>query len=207
MTQNGIIRFIPITMEYFDKEENQLGSMGISGSMIVAIISIDRINNVAMVSSEGSEPIAIALGGASVFRYGPIYYPVVEKQNNDGSISLAYEYIPIELKLWKFLIDNNLDNVRIEFDGSENIVSSIALKRPPIIPVLSVVYKIKTILQDDFGLNIDGYGIEEYSTREEAQAALQEVAKKTISNLDSKLKAYFQIEEVIKRKEYEKEIH
>lgn len=193
--KKGIIRFLPITMEYL---ANRKDVMAIAGKEIVSVSVDDTIPPSVLVSHNGGKPYNAILDTVNVSDVPFLRYPVMQEYEPVLSIP-GYE---IEGKLWRFIVNNSLENVRVQFQQSENVVTSLTLYRPPIIPVLVPVFKVKTILQGD-NCNINHFESEEYETKKQAEEALPEIAKRTYSNADNGIQAYFQIEMVLKRKEQE----
>lgn len=213
MIQEGVIRFKPVTIDYCEKENNHLGCpVAITQNKeIVLIIAFNKTNKVVKVSIDEKTQIDIAIEQPSVFRYGPLYYPVVEYATQEAINNLyqnCLKEIPIKIDLWKFIVDKDLQNVNIEFDTSEEKVSKITLFSPPIAPVLDTVFKI-TVHPLSYDLNklLENDLTKEYLTYEEAQNELTKVAHKIPYSHGYGPQIYLQIEKVFKRKEYERQTH
>lgn len=203
MIQEGIIRFEPVTIDYC--KQDPTGPFAIANpDKIVSITAYDEENSVVKVSHEGKEPVTIALR-LSAFLNGPLFYPVVEEIFGAGAIAFGQSH-SIKLDLWQFIIDKNLQNVKIEFDNSETEVSKITLFNPPAVPAFTTVFRVTVIPLISFTYDpIADYLNKEYLSYEEAQAILPEISKKVPYHHG--MQVYFQIEKCFKRKEYEKETY
>lgn len=205
MIKEGIVRFKPVTIDWCEKESilPNCPMAVMPNNEIVFITAFDKTNNIVMVQTENSQLISISLG-LSVFVSGNLFYLIIEEVDELFTFVGSKEY-SIESNLWKFILDKNLQNVRIEFDDSKERVEKITLFEPPPAPVFTTVFRIiaypQTLYMNDY---IKGHLNEEYSTYEEAQNQIPEMSKNIPYDYLNGVQVYFQIEKFFKRKEYER---
>lgn len=210
MNQKGKICLKALSMEYFEKEEHKLSPIAVNDYKIVPVISINRRDGIIRARQSDGQIIELNLNNRHILAKSDISYLIAEYKNY-----IPGKVVPMEKEIdtlaWQFILDSHLINSKIEFDDTENIISRFSYYKKPEDPGLKKVFKIKGIVFEKFlpYSHKDSdytYMKEDYTTYEEAEKALVELAKKTHMDIDNERQCYFKIEEVLKRTEYQKEI-
>lgn len=218
MQKEGTIRLERVSLEWLDREENKLEPVAISdnGHKLVPIIHVDKEKSILRGRHDDGKETELDLNSKSLYMGSDLSYLVVQYRgstsNGNGSISIFPKIIIIDRSAWQFILDNYLVGSKIEFDDSQEILTTFTYYKKPDDAGLTKVFKIKMILfQSYFSYGQDqqasSYLDEDYSTYDEAEKALPEKAKTPGMDIDNNRQCYFTIEGIFKRKEYEKKIY
>ena len=216
MIAEGKIKFKQINLEYCESKQYELGSVAISYEHKIVPITIDRIKNTIEATHSGGKKTSIDLNSKGIFANCLLYHPIVEygshntyTPNGDGTHTyLGVRELPVKEDLFQFIIDNNLNNSKIEYDDSEKIISTINYFKKPENPKLTPVFKIKRIYFGTYGAlrqQLSDYIEQDYNAYEEAEVTMLDIIKDSPMEINNNGQYYFTIEKLIKRQEYEKQ--
>lgn len=194
MIKEGQTRLMPIGIDYCKNN-----SLAICGNTIVSISKYNEADQIINFSFNGEEI------------YANIQKPTGAQPKELKVYSGGWSFKPIRTDLWQYILDNNLQNgSKIEFDDSEEIITSITWFKKPTNLILTTVYKIKMVYfqsyHDDIQ-QINSYLVEDYSSYENAEKSLPKMANIPSIDIGQNGQYYFTIEKLLKRKEYEKETY
>ena len=208
MIRREKIRFQQIGLNYCQEKQYDLGEFAISYDRKIVPIAIDQQKKIITATHKNGKTTYIDLQAKGIFGDSILFHPVVNFHEAGPSskrvVSLIPRELPIHSSLWQFILDKELQNKQIEFDDSEQIITSITYFNKPLHPLLTQVFKVKVLLKINNQNNTFHYFDEDYSSHEEAEQQLPVFATIPGIDIENEAQHYFTIEKVLKRQEYEK---